>query len=187
MVINYLFIMCLMGLNKRVDIGSFYPLNVGNKWVYCGKGDTSKVDIDSIVIIDTVIWKGQKCYKQDWLCLGDEPTYKYHICYNGELREYDTSPSDSTPYGVLLKEPLKVGNTWEFPVDSDTLLYKIEDKKATLKVPAGTFHNCLKLSRKTRKEPLYNGVFWFAPKVGMIKCTFSGLDVDIELLRYEVK
>ena len=44
------------------EIKIFYPLGIGNKWIYHIETDT--VVTDSIVIIDTIRWSGRKCYKQ---------------------------------------------------------------------------------------------------------------------------
>jgi hypothetical protein len=182
---------CVSFAGNNEEIKKFYPLNVGNKWVYCEKKDT--LSIDSIVIMDTLKWNGRKCYKQQWFTIKNDTNYKYHICWDGELREYNETPSDSEYYGILLKEPLKLNKSWSWKItDTDSLskdifLYKIESENIDVKVPAGMFHNCLKVSRKMLSESTFNGIFWFAPRVGMIKCTFPEWDIDLELSRYTIK
>lgn len=179
--ILWLLFLCNLGGCTKREIKKFYPLSIGNKWVYSIETDT--VLLDSIVIIDTMRWSGKKCYKQLWF--SDE--YKYHIYWDGELREYNEIPSNIASYAVLLKEPIKIDNTWSFVCNGDTFLYKIEEKKIDMKVPAGTFHNCLMVSRKSFATPIEDGIFWFAPKVGMVKCTFPNANISVELLRYKIR
>jgi len=186
------------------EIEHYFPLSKGNTCVYqvtlsldidkkldIGFLDTLALkarssSIDTIRITEVYEWNNKRVFKQAWfqkISLGD--LWKWHIIDGKRLLEYDGEPSDTTDYHVLLKEPLVTGNSWVNADAEDTVRYEIKCFE-TVRVPAGKFNDCLKLTRISPTEEFMEGSIWFAPGVGMVKAEFLQGNIVTELVDYRL-
>lgn len=173
------------GPAPEYKIEDYFPLAVGNEWVYEIKlyVDDSLESTDTLTMTITEIqqWNGMTVYKESFI--------NYYVYFEDELRNYVGFPSDTTPYFVLLKEPLEEGNSWYFiPGLPDPInIIEIEDIDIRVSVPAGTFDNCIKC-RLPFITPA-DLVWFYALEVGLVKqvlkFTEEGITV-LELIEYEV-
>jgi hypothetical protein len=108
-----------------------------------------------------------------------------------EQRSVGAEPKIGRTPDYILKEPVKVGNSWPASVDSP-LGYSapgeatIESTDETVDVPAGGFEHCVRvhtvgISKGSMGEESYK---WFAPSVGLVKLVLKwpGLSVSFLLV-----
>jgi hypothetical protein len=132
----------------------FYPLQVGNWWVYQAKflGDTRDQRIEIV--------------RQEGGYFVDNQGAKLQIDNYG-IR-------DEKRY--LLRDPIQVGNEWSNVVSkTSTERYRILQTDVPCEVPAGRFDGCVKVEGRNRVDPnttLVN-VFTFAPNVGLASIEVS--------------
>ena len=149
----------LFHLDPRRDVASFFPLAVGNRWVYVDSTGTEHEEILSDHI-------GEFFYN---------PRTRLGTAHDAEgVRQaifYKGVPRSSW---FILKVPLRVGAIWT----SEDLLYEITNTHKTVLVRAGTFRNCLEVRVRHRREFVTNrekGVveavltITFAPGVGPVE------------------
>ena len=85
------------------------------------------------------------------------------------------SPDLITPIECHLKFPIAQGNNWNMAtkVGNSTLnlTLTIESVSDEVKVPAGTFKDCLKIKQVGENDAgtTVMGYEWYAPKVGVVK------------------
>jgi hypothetical protein len=146
-------------LDPLRDVSTFYPLAVGNRWVYVDSSGTEHEDI----LADHI---GEYFYNPKTR-LGtsrDREGIRQAVFYKGVAR--------STWY--LVKVPLTIGAIWS----SDDLLYEITDTHKTVLVRAGTFRDCLEVRVRYKREFVTNRekgtteaviTITFAPGVGPVE------------------
>jgi len=76
-------------------------------------------------------------------------SYYYQVLIDGEWREYDGVPSDTTPYPLIcLKEPLEIGTEQMYYINSWSCI--ISDIDVSLRTARmGIVNNCIELIEKT--------------------------------------
>jgi len=173
------------GPTLEYTIGDYFPLAVGNEWVYEIKlyVDDSLESTDTLTMTITEIqqWNGMTVYKESFI--------NYYVYFEDELRIYLGFPSDTSIYFVLLKEPLQEGNSWYFisGLTDPSNIIEIEDVDINVSVPAGTFDNCIKV-RLPFITPA-DWVWFYALEVGLVKQVLKSTEEEItvqELIEYEV-
>ncbi|HID94137.1 MAG TPA: hypothetical protein EYP60_08585 [bacterium (Candidatus Stahlbacteria)] len=181
------------GCAKREEnITKLFPLSVENKWVYqslyWSEKDTIS-SIDSSYIVESYKWNKRITYHE--VRRGTDTTGmafyvdRWWIIEDDELRSYYESPTDTSAYFIILRKPLKAGTHWICDIPDSIWKTEIESVNVTVKVPAGTFRNCLQITRyEENGEVLLR--YWLAPNVGLIR-SYSELGWDEKLLRYEIK
>ncbi len=173
----------MMILGGVSEAANYYPLQVGNRWVYTPSyGDGTRVD--TIVGTEDVngtlthVWKREESapdnyHEKRWMASDDESVKLYKIWGNMAL----------TP-AVLINPPVTVGKRnpqlgetshlemeiGDIHLKTDSYVESIND---VISVPAGTFSNCVVL--REMSETTINGVkdyryekTWYAPDVGPI-------------------
>ncbi|MCK4259771.1 MAG: hypothetical protein KAX49_12380 [Halanaerobiales bacterium] len=85
---------------------------------------------------------------------------------------------------IVLKTPLRVGNTWE----SGDRIREIIDIDETVTIPAGTFYNVIKVKVITKEENNFEIYEYYAENVGLIlkESKFDGNEVRSKLKSYVI-
>ncbi len=107
---------------------------------------------------------------------------------------------DYSPPETFLPIPLELDSEWTVIGEAKALVFGIEIKievTTTAKVvaiesvavPAGTFHDCLKIEQHLSAPPPFSfsqqSAMWLAPDFGLVK-SLSSNDVTFELIDYDV-
>lgn len=141
---------------SQLRLQDYFPLRVGARWKYkiYSYIEKKNVSFERHIVRKT----GNKFF--------DNAKGQYH---------YDT-------YGVreglryLLKYPLKRGNRWVSVVGvTDVEKYTIVDTARIVRVPAGTYRDCIvvRSQRKVNNRDTLEAHFYFAPQVGFVKITMA--------------
>jgi len=180
----------------------YFPLAVGNSWTIrvttytSGAADLNSPETgadgalsytSSFTITGTKTMDGAKWFVGGYTppIPSQEPWYGRHTA-TGMLVQITNA---GTPY-YLLKAPIKVGTAWDLP--SIGAKRKITKVGATTTVPAGTFHNCIKVEQ-TYTAPDMAGVvvtYWFANGTGIVRTEIRRtgvLETKMVLTKYTVK
>jgi hypothetical protein len=159
---------------------SYFPLKAGLRWEYTvtsTQGQTQKLLITNLAPREV---NGVKVTPRKWELGGstffelmkqdDTGVYRY------AEQTSETAPPDMvTPIECHLKFPIAPGNTWDMvtKVANNTLTVSqtIESVSEEVKVPAGTFTDCLKIKQvgENKAGTDIMGYEWYAPKVGIVK------------------
>lgn len=180
-IIILLFLFCVKTETPPKDITDFFPHHVGNSWSYKSVGEPEWTD----EVMDSYTWEGNMVYKitRDSI----PPHEEWRVFVGGELRVYIEEPYGNSPYTVWLKEPLRVGEEWNFS-STDTLKVKIDALNATVSAPVGEYSDCIKLDTREldgSDDYIYftSDFVYFAENVGLIKVTGNRV---IELFEVEI-
>jgi hypothetical protein len=199
-------IAALAGCRFGGDDEKYFPLDSGWNWRYRVVTEIRKQSKERSAMVVTnrgrVSVEGQNLTPRMYQ---DGHHYYYAAQDDGVILVAERAPGDEVrtvqPDQFAIKYPLESGTTW--PVVSQTYLlrrqifsptavvmvpitapidvtYKIEAKDDIVRVPAGTFRNCLRIhgtasavrdlgERIGEKEVTVDVVEWFAPGVGMVK------------------
>lgn len=136
--------------NRKVE--DYFPLEVGARWRYKYYSHITRRKLEFNRSI--VRKKGRVYY--------DNLKARYNYDING-VRE---------GLRYLLKYPLEVGNRWVSVVGVTQIeRYQIIDLNRTVRVPAGTFRNCIvvRTRQKVGGKSVQEVHFTFAPDVGFVK------------------
>jgi DUF3108-like len=159
---------------------SYFPLKEGMRWEYnviSDQGETKKLLIINLAPREV---NGTKVTPRKWESGGttfielmkkdDTGIYRY-----GEQKGENAPPSLITPIECHLRFPIAQGNSWNMAtkVGKSTLSLNltIESVSDEVKVPAGTFKDCLKIKQVGENDAgtAVMGYEWYAPKVGVVK------------------
>jgi hypothetical protein len=159
---------------------SYFPLKEGRRWEYnviSDQGATKKLVITNLAPRQV---KGTKVTPRKWdlggatfieLMKQDETgTYRY-----AEQKGEQAPPDLITPMECHLKFPLAEGSSWNMPAklgnSTMNLSLTIESLSDEVKVPAGTFKDCVKVKQvgENAAGTSVMGYEWYAPKVGVVK------------------
>ncbi len=159
---------------------SYFPLKEGMRWEYnviSDQGATKKLLITNLAPREV---KGTKVTPRKWelggstfieLMKKDETgIYRY-----AEQKGEQAPPSLITPMECHLKFPIAEGSSWNMAAklgnSTVNLSLTIESLSDEVKVPAGTFKDCLKIKQVGENDAgtAVMGYEWYAPKVGVVK------------------
>jgi hypothetical protein len=183
---------------------NYYPLDIGNYWVYRHYvidtlGNEKELPyIDSVVIIKDTIIRNNRWFVQGGKNIGDGPNF----IPNGILR--DSMGYIVTPYGRKIlskdnfKDTLDVFHYLEFDNGKQDTAYtgttKMEQTNEKIKVPAGEFNviNCkCTISSTKRKNDIRYKDAYYADKVGQVQYSYFYFSrpekYEVRLIRYHVK
>lgn len=181
LVFVFLFIFDIL----NVDAQNYFPLSVGNIWIYSPSFGDKGNRVDSIIGeeilngIHTYIWNRQEApddnYEEKrWIAKNNYDVLFYQIW--GNEGTIDPAILLNSP-GVINKLKSVVGDTWiqEFDFGSTHVksTHYIESIDETITVPAGTFTNCVRIrelnetTQNSTTEYEYEK-HWFAPNIGPI-------------------
>jgi hypothetical protein len=159
---------------------SYFPLKAGMRWEYnvtSTQGQPQKLIITNLPLREV---NGVKVTPRKWEMGGktfielmkqdDTGVYRY-----AEQQSETATPSLITPMEYHLKFPIAQGTSWNMTTklgDSVvTVGTTVESLSDAVKVPAGTFKDCLKLKQagENAEGTSILGYEWYAPKVGVVK------------------
>jgi len=159
---------------------SYFPLKEGMRWEYnvvSDQAETKKLLITNLAPREV---NGVKVTPRKWelggatfielMKLDDSGVYRY-----AEQKGESAAPSLITPMEWHLKFPVTDGSSWTMAAklgDSAVNIYMtIESLSEEVKVPAGTYKECLKIKQKGENDAGTSvlGYEWYAPKVGVVK------------------
>jgi hypothetical protein len=159
---------------------SYFPLKEGRRWEYTVISDrdaTKKLLITNLAPREV---KGTKVTPRKWelggstfieLMKQDESgTYRY-----AEQKGESAPPDLVTPMECHLKFPVAEGSSWNMATklgnSTVNVSLTIESLSDEVKVPAGTFKDCVKIKQVGENDAGTSvmGYEWYAPKVGVVK------------------
>ena len=159
---------------------SYFPLKEGMRWEYnvtSDQGGTKKLLITNLAPREV---QGTKVTPRKWELGGttfielmkkdDSGIYRY-----AEQPGENAPPSLITPIECHLKFPIAQGNSWNMATklgkSTLSISLTIESVSDDVKVPAGTFKDCLKIKQVGENDAgtAVMGYEWYAPKVGVVK------------------
>jgi hypothetical protein len=159
---------------------SYFPLKAGMRWEYTvtsTQGPTQKLLITNLAPREV---SGAKVTPRksemggetviEFMKQDDTGVYRY-----AEQRGENAPPNLITPMECHLKFPITAGDTWNMAtkVGNSTvnLTLTIESVSDEVKVPAGTFKDCVKVKQvgENAAGTAVTGYEWYAPKVGVVK------------------
>jgi len=159
---------------------SYFPLKEGMRWEYSvtsDQGGTKKLLITNLAPREV---QGTKVTPRKWELGGtifielikqdDTGVYRY-----AEQPGENAPPSLITPIECHLKFPIAPGSSWNMATkvgnSKMNLSLTIESVSDEVKVPAGTFKDCVKVKQVGENDAgtAVMGYEWYAPKVGVVK------------------
>jgi hypothetical protein len=159
---------------------SYFPLKEGMRWEYnvmSDQGATKKLLITNLAPREV---SGAKVTPRKWelggstfieLMKQDETgVYRY-----AEQKGEQAPPSLITPMECHLKFPIAEGSSWNMAAklgnSTVNVSLTIESLSEEVKVPAGTFKECVKIKQvgENNAGTSVMGYEWYAPKVGVVK------------------
>ena len=164
----------------------YFPLRKGSKWVYQGTGNeyasfTREVVFTEGNLAQTLEMNGGANVTKIVQVTGSTATEIFK-------REEPSDPvnllhEESNEQRILLKSPLSIGTKWN---DGNTQI-EIVDTSATVKTPAGTFKNCIKVKSTFSGDSsiMYQ---YYAKGVGMVQqdFIFEGEKISSSLESYHL-
>jgi len=159
---------------------SYFPLKEGMRWEYnvtSNQGETKKLlitnlaprEVNGIKVTPRKSELGGSTFielmKKD-----DTGIYRY-----AEQKGENAPPSLITPIECHLKFPVAQGNSWKMATklgnSTVNLSLTIESLSDEVRVPAGTFKDCVKIKQVGENDAgtAVMGYEWYAPKVGVVK------------------
>lgn len=183
-------------VNKSITVrvwktrpGDYYPLSIGNKWIYKDKNNNI-ITFDIIDIIDVM---GTKVFVKQTTTSGYEGAVNFSYVAKSEkgIDQYalgGASAGDDTiifsPTLPLYRFPLIPGETWEtefevklpdgYFVGNGKAIYEVISEE-NLTIPAGSFSNVFQVKEDFSWELLGQKLDhtisrqWLAPDVGIVK------------------
>lgn len=152
--------MCVTAYAAAPD--EYFPLTVGNRWVYeSSEGTKEAPALESWEVVRRE-GAGFVVRIQQPFVTTDGLEELFEVGAEGlRRRELDSEASESP---LVLKLPPVAGLSWQSPDGR----YAITSVGESVTVPAGTFSNCVEVTR-WRKETNVKVVATYAPGVGMIQ------------------
>jgi hypothetical protein len=159
---------------------SYFPLKPGMRWEYTvtsDRGKTLKLIITNLaprevngVTVTPRQWELGGSTFIELMKKDDTGIYRY-----AEQQGATGAPSLVTPMECHLKFPIALDNSWSMPTkmgnSTVNVSLTIESVSDEVRVPAGTFKDCLKIKQTGKNDTGISimGYEWYAPKVGVVK------------------
>jgi hypothetical protein len=165
---------------------AYFPLKAGMTWEYnviSDKSATRKVRITNLAsreINDKTLtpqrWDIMGISRYYLIAEDDSGIYRY-----AEQKSENGPPTLTKPKLYHLKNPIGIGTTWDITTqlgdDNVNINLTIESINDVVKVPAGTFDNCVKIKQigegpsgeKGGTALSITAYEWYAPGVGLVK------------------
>jgi hypothetical protein len=143
---------------------NYFPLAVGNRWVYqSSEGTEAEPVLESWEVIrqegNSFIVGVQKPF-----ITGGDLEEQFALGSEGVQRRLPSSTTPESQFQLILKLPPAIGVTWQ-GADGRYTITAVGDN---VTVPAGTFPNCVEVTR-FHKETKVTEISTYAPGVGMIQ------------------
>jgi len=204
LVLSVILLQCQKNPTGPAGLRDFYPLSIGNFWLYANADNTYKI-LDEIIGFDHLsdgspVYVKRKISTYQSGKTADTVT-SYLKFGSDELREYHEKNCPLT-YIILLKSPLQAGAKWKTGSGGDCPFVPISftDTITGLKnitVAAGEFNDCFEIETPwyCARDPVEPfeicyiwKVRWFAPYIGVVKWAPGGWGSQAFTLReYRVR
>lgn len=178
----------------RVVDNRYFPLQPGTRYIYRGVEDGERevnivdvttdrkniLGISAVVVLDRVFVSGELTEKTfDWYAQDEDG----NVWYLGEdtkefedgkvvstLGSWEAGKNGAKPGIIMLAHP-KVGDAYrqEFLAGIAEDRARVVRRGLQVRVPYGTFHNCLKTVEFTALEPGIKEAKYYCPRVGFVK------------------
>jgi hypothetical protein len=164
---------------------AYYPLQPGMTWEYgvvSSKAGAGKIAVKNLPPREI---DGKMVTPREWSMGG---TVRYYLVARddfgvyryGELASENAEPTVITPKVYYLREPVDKGTTWDIVTKMGDRELKVnltvESAAEEVKVPAGTFKDCVKIrhegtgrSAKDGETTAITAYEWYAPGAGLVK------------------
>ncbi len=175
----------------------YWPLAVGNYWVY-SDSTASSLDSSSSTIVGTATWEGTPCFVSRNVDYSDSTVDSFFVFFDaGSLWMVEYDPEEGDYYMILaLPAVFDIGSSWDviymdtsWTEDSYEYFYEIHvtatlERLEDVVAPAGLFSNCLEVLQSgyykidvrsggvsvySDSSDMENANFWYAEDVGMVK------------------
>jgi hypothetical protein len=158
---------------------SYFPLKAGMRWEYTitsTQGQTQKLRISNLALREV---NGVKVTPRKWE-LGASTFFELMKQDGTGIYRYAEQVSETAPPNLVtpiechLKFPIAPGESWDMVTKVGnnplTVNLTIESVSDEVKVPAGTFKDCLKIKQvgENKAGTAVIGYEWYAPKVGIV-------------------
>ena len=162
----------------------YFPTGPGLKWTYGDSqtlGRNARQEAEVIdhtsggAVISNSFYAGKEFVSRQ--------KKRYRFSGMGFLENQDRKDT------VILNYPLDPGKAWSAAGAQGRLDFRVEQAGLRVKVKAGEFENCVKVSRRTPGSPSWINEY-YAPWTGKILTTVAGKGFEnrvMELLSYEEK
>jgi hypothetical protein len=159
---------------------SYFPLKAGMRWEYnvvSDQGATKKLLITNLAPREV---SGTKVTPRKWE-LGGSTFIELMKQDETGIYRYAEQKGESAPQGLItpmechLKFPITEGSSWNMATklgnSTVNVSLTIESLSDEVKVPAGTFKDCVKIKQAGDNDAGTSvmGYEWYAPKVGVVK------------------
>lgn len=169
---------------KIKDCYNYFPLQEGNFWLEGdsesgGKNYSAEISCIEPYRVIKKVYAGKK------LVATINLTYKKT---EKELYEYDSTAPD---WRLVLRYPLKIGDTWSIGKNLEKVVYTVISKEEEVKTKSGQFTDCLKIRQEKKATPGSLRYDYYAPGIGRVLITqasqYGSKEVRIsELLSYKI-
>jgi hypothetical protein len=166
-------------------VEKYFPLKPGATWVYQVQADKGTRSITVTNLAPREVdgqtmtprkWDSGGALKYYLIARDDFGFYRY-----AELTSENEEPKAISPRVYYLKSPVEDGNAWDITtklgLEDLTVSLTIEGTNDEVKVPAGTYKNCVKIKHagsgtsreKSEVDLSLTAYEWYAPGVGLVK------------------
>jgi hypothetical protein len=165
------------------DTVKYYPLKPGMTWTYSLLSDKSPTRTITVTNLPPREINGVTLTPRKWDKGGASNYYlvgtdNFGVYRYGEAKSETDEPLISQPKVYYLKDPVNKGTTWDIKTklgdDDLTVNLSIESVNDAVKVPAGSYQDCLKVKHAGGNQQNGSAVSleayeWYAPGVGLVK------------------
>jgi tetratricopeptide (TPR) repeat protein len=159
----------LNGIDSAYAVPAF-PLNPGSSWTY----RDLEGNLETMVIKGIIHSKGIPLIEASY---DDLRSYYYILSEDGLFRLQPSGDTTSgTPFGeltLLAQWPMEPGRTWQSPWSDPPLSFEVLHR-GSVKVAAGIFPNSVKIGYRPLDNPIFAGIIWINPEVGILVHEQSG-------------
>lgn len=165
------------------DTVKYYPLKQGMTWTYSALSEKSETKTIIVTNLPPREINGLTLTPRKWDTGGGIKYYlvgtdEYGTYRYGEQNSEQGEPIIAKPKVYYIKNPISNGTSWDIKTklgeDELTVNLTIESLDDEVKVPAGTFKNCIKIkhvggNQKNDTSVSVEAFEWYAPDVGLVK------------------
>lgn len=185
----------------------YYPLKEGMSWefsILADKGEKRTIMITNLAPREI---SGKTATPRKWDMGGASKYYfiatdDYGVYRYAEQPSENAEPTVVTPKVYYLRNPVDNGTTWDIVTklggEDLTINLTIESINDTVKTPAGTFKDCVKIKhagggQKGDAATSVTAYEWYAPEVGLVKSIVTikklekGKETSSEHLTYQLE
>lgn len=159
-----------LSMESLMNSPDYFPLKNGSSWV---EGDSETGGRNMKVYLNCSVLKSRARIKRNYYAGKREVKQLsislYYKKRDFELREYKALKD--TRYAVLIKYPVEIGTSWRTKRDGQEWVFRVVDTDANVKVRAGRFLRCLKISEQNVALKKSIKYIYYAPGVGRILTT----------------